>query len=98
LLLAISLTKIGNTMEKAIYLYNQAERCFRLAKGAVGPRLADELETLGHDFEREARIIEVVEAAISERQQVSELRPALFSTPRIPEYGASRDLPAGWQV
>jgi hypothetical protein len=85
-------------MQEARYLYNQAERCFRLAKGAVGPRLADELETLGHDFEREARIIEIVEATISERQQVSELRPASFSIPHIREYGASRDLPVGWQA
>jgi hypothetical protein len=79
-LLVLTLTKMGNAMQESRYLYNQAERCFRLAKGAVGPRLADELETIGHDFEREARIIEVVEATISERQQVSELGPASLQT------------------
>jgi hypothetical protein len=35
-----------------------AERCFRLAQGAVGRSLAEELETLGRDFEEEARLLE----------------------------------------
>ena len=45
-------------MRDARYLYDQAERCFRLARGSAGLRLADELESLGHAFEREAREIE----------------------------------------
>jgi len=35
-----------------------AERCFRLAQGAVGRSLAEELEALGRDFEVEARLLE----------------------------------------
>jgi hypothetical protein len=35
-----------------------AERCFRLAQGAVGRRLAEELENIGLDFEEEARRLE----------------------------------------
>lgn len=46
-------------MSDAIYLHAQAERCFRLARGTAGPRLADELEALGRAFEREARELEV---------------------------------------
>ena len=42
-------------MSHAMYLHVQAERCFRLARGPAGPRLADELEALGCAFEREAR-------------------------------------------
>jgi hypothetical protein len=41
-------------MLEATQLLAQAERCFRLAPGPVGPRLADELGGLGHAFEREA--------------------------------------------
>jgi hypothetical protein len=46
-------------MSEAKYLLAQAERCFRLAGGSVGPRLAEELEALGHDFEQEARRLEL---------------------------------------
>ena len=46
-------------MSDATYLDVQAERCFRLARGPAGPRLADELEVLGRAFEREARELEV---------------------------------------
>jgi hypothetical protein len=35
-----------------------AERCFRLARGAVSRSLAEELENLGQDFEEEARRLE----------------------------------------
>jgi hypothetical protein len=43
----------------AKHLHNQAERCFRLASGPAGPRLADELEALGRAFEREASEFEL---------------------------------------
>jgi hypothetical protein len=46
-------------MSDAMYLHVQAERCFRLARGPAGPRLADELESLGRAFEQEARELEV---------------------------------------
>ena len=46
-------------MSDARYLRSQAARCFRLAGGAAGPRLADELEALGRDFEQEARRLEL---------------------------------------
>jgi hypothetical protein len=46
-------------MSEAIQLLAHAERCFRLAKGAVGPRLAEELEGLGYALEREAREREI---------------------------------------
>jgi hypothetical protein len=42
----------------AIHLHVQAERCFRLAKGSAGPKLAEELEALGRAFGREARELE----------------------------------------
>ena len=45
-------------MTDAMYLHVQAERCFRLARGPAGPRLADELEALGCAFEREASELE----------------------------------------
>jgi hypothetical protein len=45
-------------MSQARHLYAQAERCFRLATGTTGLRLADELEALGRTFEQEAREIE----------------------------------------
>jgi hypothetical protein len=47
-------------MPDAIYLRVQAERCFRLARGFAGPRLADELEALGRAFEQQAIELEVV--------------------------------------
>ena len=47
-------------MSDARYLLSQAERCFRLAGGAAGRRLADELEALDRDFEQEARRLELV--------------------------------------
>jgi len=46
-------------MSHAEYLRVEAGRCFRLARGLSGPRLADELMALGRAFEREAREIEV---------------------------------------
>ena len=46
-------------MSEAAQLLSHAERCFRLALGPVDPRLADELEGLGHTFEREGRQLEV---------------------------------------
>jgi hypothetical protein len=45
-------------MSDATRLRVQAERCFRLARGSVSTRLADELEALGRAFEREARKVE----------------------------------------
>jgi hypothetical protein len=45
----------GIRMSEARFFHTQAERCFRLANGLAGPRLADELEALGRAFEREAR-------------------------------------------
>jgi hypothetical protein len=45
-------------MSDATRLRVQAERCFRLARGSVSARLADELEALGRAFEREARKVE----------------------------------------
>ena len=45
-------------MSDATRLRVQAERCFRLASGGAGPKLADELEALGRAFEREAREVE----------------------------------------
>lgn len=47
-------------MSDAIYLRAEDARCFRLATGAMSPRLADELESLGRVFEREGRKIEVI--------------------------------------
>ena len=38
--------------------YRKAERCFRLANGPAGPRLADELEALGRALALEATEIE----------------------------------------
>jgi hypothetical protein len=38
-------------MSETTELLAQAERCFRLANGPVGPRLAEELEGLGHSAE-----------------------------------------------
>jgi hypothetical protein len=43
-----------------VHLRAQAERCFRLASGPAGSRLADEPEALGRVFEREARKAERV--------------------------------------
>ena len=48
-------------MSEASYLYIQAGRCFRLARGPASPRLADELEALGRAFEEEAKEIEIIE-------------------------------------
>jgi hypothetical protein len=45
-------------MSDAIHLHVQAERCFRLARGNVGPKLADELEALGRVFRQEAMKME----------------------------------------
>jgi hypothetical protein len=45
-------------MSDAIHLHVQAERCFRLARGSVGPKLADELEALGRVFRQEAMKLE----------------------------------------
>ena len=56
-------------MREARYLHDQAERCFRLARGSAGLRLADELEMLGRAFEREARSIEAVEASEQQASQ-----------------------------
>jgi hypothetical protein len=48
-------------MSDAINPHVQAERCFRLARGPIGPRIADELEALGRAFEQEARELEIVD-------------------------------------
>jgi hypothetical protein len=39
-------------------LRGEAERCFRLAQGIASFELADELETIGRAFEREAEELE----------------------------------------
>jgi hypothetical protein len=62
-------------MLDATRLLVQAERCFRLARGAAGPRLADELEALGRAFEQEAIGHEVVEGW-HHSQSNAELSPA----------------------
>jgi hypothetical protein len=46
-------------MSEATRLLVHAERCFRLAKGPIGPRLAEELEALGQAFEQEASELEL---------------------------------------
>jgi hypothetical protein len=46
--------RMGIQMSKAAQLLAHAERCFRLAKGPVGPTFAEELESLGNAFERKA--------------------------------------------
>ena len=38
----------------ATELFNEAERCYRLAHGIANARLSDELEEIGREFEREA--------------------------------------------
>jgi hypothetical protein len=63
-------------MSNPIILRAQAARCFRLAKGAASPRLADELEALGRLFEQEALKLEIMHAGRMPRQQ---LRPASWS-------------------
>jgi hypothetical protein len=69
LTLAVSLLKSGarshdetggiRMSDAATRLRVQAARCFRLAKGIAGPKLADELEALGRAFEQEAREVAV---------------------------------------
>lgn len=39
----------------ATQLFIEAERCYRLAHGIADPKLCDELEEIGREFEREAR-------------------------------------------
>ena len=58
-------------MWDARYLRDQAQRCFRLATGSAGLRLADELESSGRAFEKEAREIEGIAHGIRERQEVA---------------------------
>ena len=58
-------------MSEAIQLLAQAERCFRLAKGAVGPKLAEELEGIGHAFVRKARERDPGRAALPAREPAS---------------------------
>jgi hypothetical protein len=58
-------------MSDAIYLRAQAERCFRLARGAVGPRLADELEGLGRSLKQEATEVEERLMRLSAQQSTS---------------------------
>jgi hypothetical protein len=60
-------------MSDARYLLSQAERCFRLAGGAAGRRLADELEALGRDFEQEARRLELVNVRHGRGSQATRL-------------------------
>jgi hypothetical protein len=45
-------------MSDTRYLLSQAERCFRLAGGSAGPRLADKLEALGRALALEALELE----------------------------------------
>jgi hypothetical protein len=45
-------------MSDPIHLHVQAERCFRLARGSAGPKLAEEREALGRAFRQEARELE----------------------------------------
>ena len=54
-------------MSEASYLYIQAGRCFRLARGPASPLLADELEALGRAFEEEAKEVEVTAAGVRGR-------------------------------
>jgi hypothetical protein len=39
-------------------LRREAERCFRLANGTANPKLSEELEAIGHEYEREAEALE----------------------------------------
>ena len=41
-------------MAQAQKLRLEAERCYRLAQGIADAGLSDELEAIGHEFEREA--------------------------------------------
>ena len=47
------------TPTEAKRLRSEAERCFRLAHGTAGARLADELEAIGQALQREAELIEI---------------------------------------
>jgi hypothetical protein len=48
----------SNAMSHATYLRVESARCFRLARGPAGPRLADEPEALGRAFNKEAKEVE----------------------------------------
>jgi hypothetical protein len=45
-------------MTDARRLRREAERCYRLAHGIADAKLSDELEAIGHEFDREAEQIE----------------------------------------
>ena len=59
-------------MSDAIYLFSQAELCFRLASGPASARLAEELEALGRALAREA--IELEFAKEEWQSRVARLR------------------------
>ena len=67
-------------MSDPMYLHIQAERCFRLARGSSGPRLADELEALGRAFEREARELELPIGRLDPGSNPMSLVPAAASS------------------
>jgi hypothetical protein len=53
-------------MSDAIYLFSQAELCFRLASGPASARLAEELEALGRALAREAIELEFAKEEVAE--------------------------------
>jgi hypothetical protein len=75
-------------MSDAAQLLAHSERCFRLANGAIGPRLAEELERLAHAFEREARQIEVV---VSPRRRLPVVTPVTKICSRASDQTLTKD-------
>jgi hypothetical protein len=64
----------------AIHLHVQAERCFRLARGSAGPKLAEELEALGRAFRQEAWELEGsgLPLTLTQRRHIARGTPKLF--------------------
>jgi hypothetical protein len=66
-------------MSDPIQLHVQAERCFRLARGSAGPKLAEELEALGRAFRQKARELEAsrVSLTLTHRRHTAQGTPTL---------------------
>lgn len=55
----------GDNRRRIRGLRADAQRCFRLAQSAASCELADELEAIGHDFDREAEHLNASMQAIA---------------------------------
>lgn len=57
--------------QNAAWLRERADQCFRLARAVAQPDVAEQLQRLGEEFEKRARMIEETDRAAKEEPAAS---------------------------